>query len=158
MKNIPNQPNFYPKHIVITVQALIKEGLKAVNVAAKGKTWAEVVEPLDRFEFKFEQHISINSHLNAVMFSEVFNAEYEKTLLLVTNFYTEMSSNKKLYQAYKNLLETDLDEQQQHIITKHNCIKVRIYTNMLFKFKFKPVQRFNHLSPSFTFGSYIHHL
>jgi hypothetical protein len=42
----------------ITVQALIKEGLKVVNVAAKGKTWAEVVEPLDRFEFKFEQHIS----------------------------------------------------------------------------------------------------
>jgi oligopeptidase A len=116
MKNILNQPNFYPKDIVITVQALIKEGLKVVNIAAKGKTWAEVVEPLDRFEFKFEQHISVNSHLNAVMFSEVFNAEYEKTLPLVTNFYTEMSSNKKLYQAYKNLLETDLDEQQQHII------------------------------------------
>jgi 2-keto-3-deoxy-6-phosphogluconate aldolase len=56
MKNILNQPNFYPKDIVITVQALIKEGLKVVNVAAKGKTWAEVVEPLDRFEFKFERY------------------------------------------------------------------------------------------------------
>ncbi|SGZ85481.1 Oligopeptidase A [Bathymodiolus thermophilus thioautotrophic gill symbiont] len=116
MKNTFKQPDFHPKDIVTTVQTLIKEGLKVVDAAAKGKTWSEVIEPLDKFEFKFGQYISVNSHLNAVMFSEAFNTEYEKTLPLITNFYTEINSNKQLYQVYKNLLDTDLNKQQQHII------------------------------------------
>ncbi|MDC9714465.1 MAG: M3 family metallopeptidase [Gammaproteobacteria bacterium] len=109
-------PNFEPKDIVATIQVLIKKGLKIVDTAAKGKTWAEVVEPLDEFEFELGHHINVNSHLNAVMFGEAFNTEYEKTLPLITNFYTEISSNKALYRAYKNLESGDLDAQQQHIV------------------------------------------
>ncbi|SMN13109.1 Oligopeptidase A [Bathymodiolus heckerae thiotrophic gill symbiont] len=109
-------PDFYPKDIVASIQVLIKKGLKIVDKAAKGKTWAEVVEPLDEFEFELGHCTNVNSHLNAVMFSEEFNTEYEKTLPLITNFYTEISSNKALYQAYKNLESGILDAQQQHIV------------------------------------------
>lgn len=109
-------PNFQPKNIVKTIKSLTEKGLKVIDKASKGKTWAEVVEPLDAFYFEFEHTTNVNSHLNAVMFTEVFNAEYEKTLPLITNFYMAYSSNKALYQAYKNLLNTDLDEQQQHIV------------------------------------------
>ncbi|SMN16965.1 Oligopeptidase A [uncultured Candidatus Thioglobus sp.] len=109
-------PDFYPKDIVASIQVLIKKGLKIVDKAAKGKTWAEVVEPLDEFEFELGHCTNVNSHLNAVMFSEEFNTEYEKTLPLITNFYTEISSNKALYQAYKNLESGSLDAQQQHIV------------------------------------------
>ncbi|WXT99371.1 MAG: Oligopeptidase A [Catillopecten margaritatus gill symbiont] len=109
-------PNFKPTDIVKTIQSLTEKGLKVVNEAAQGKTWAEVVEPMDRFEFEFGLYDNVNSHLNEVAFSEEFNAEYEKTLPLITNFYTEISSNKALYQAYKNLLNIDLDTQQTYII------------------------------------------
>ena len=51
-----------------------------------------------------------------MLFNEEFNAEYEKTLPLITNFYSEISTNKALYQAYKNLKNTDLNEQQKHIV------------------------------------------
>ncbi len=109
-------PNFQPKNIVKTIESLTEQGLKIVDESAKGNDWDSVVGALDKFEFELGQHTSVNSHLNSVMFSEEFNAEYEKTLPLITNFYSEISTNKALYQAYKNLKNTDLNEQQQHII------------------------------------------
>ncbi|MCS5589240.1 MAG: M3 family metallopeptidase, partial [Candidatus Thioglobus sp.] len=110
------QPNFEPKNIVKTIESLIQQGLEIVDQASLGASWDEVVTPLDEFEFELGQHTSVNSHLNSVTFSEKFNAEYEKTLPLITNFYSEISTNKALYQAYKNLKDTDLNKQQQHII------------------------------------------
>ncbi|HIG88667.1 MAG TPA: M3 family peptidase [Candidatus Thioglobus sp.] len=110
------QPNFQPKDIVQTIKTLTRDGLKIADNASKGIDWHSVVEPLDQVEFELGQHTSVNSHLNSVMFSEEFNAEYEKTLPLITNFYTEISTNKALYQAYKNLKNTELDAQQKHIV------------------------------------------
>ena len=109
-------PNFQPKDIVKTIESLTKQGLKVVNQSSQGNDWASVVTPLDEFEFELGQHSSVNSHLNVVMFDEAFNAEYEKTLPIISNFYSEVGANKSLYQAYKNLQTTDLDTAQQHIV------------------------------------------
>ncbi len=110
------KPNFQPKDIEKTIIELTKEGLEIANLAAKGDDWDSVVAPLDQMEFKLGQHTSVNSHLNSVMFNEEFNTEYEKTLPLITNFYSEISTNKALYEAYKNLQNTKLNKQQQHIV------------------------------------------
>ena len=110
------KPNFQPKDIEKTIIELTKEGLEIADLAAKGDDWDSVVSPLDQMEFKLGQHTSVNSHLNSVMFNEEFNAEYEKTLPLITNFYSEISTNKALYEAYKNLQNTKLNKQQQHIV------------------------------------------
>ena len=110
------KPNFQPKDIEKTIIELTKEGLEIADLAAKGDDWDSVVAPLDQMEFKLGQHTSVNSHLNSVMFNEEFNAEYEKTLPLITNFYSEISTNKALYEAYKNLQNTKLNKQQQHIV------------------------------------------
>ena len=110
------KPNFQPKDIEKTIKNLTKEGLKIANLASQGHDWESVVTPLDQMEFELGQHTSVNSHLNSVMFNEEFNAEYEKTLPLITNFYSEVSTNKTLYEAYKNLRNTSLNEQQRHIV------------------------------------------
>ena len=110
------KPNFQPKDIEKTIIKLTKKGLEIANLAAKGNDWDSVVAPLDQMEFELGQHTSVNSHLNSVMFNEEFNAEYEKTLPLITNFYSEISTNKALYEAYKNLKNTKLNKQQQHIV------------------------------------------
>ncbi|RUM77024.1 MAG: M3 family peptidase, partial [Candidatus Thioglobus sp.] len=107
---------FQPKDIEKTIIELTKKGLEIANLAAKGDDWDSVVAPLDQMEFELGQHTSVNSHLNSVMFNEEFNAEYEKTLPLITNFYSEISTNKALYEAYKNLQNTKLNKQQQHIV------------------------------------------
>ena len=110
------KPNFQPKDIEKTIKDLTEEGLKIANLASQGHDWESVVTPLDKMEFELGQHTSVNSHLNSVMFNEEFNVEYEKTLPLITNFYSEVSTNKTLYEAYKNLRNTSLNEQQRHIV------------------------------------------
>ncbi|MBT7295271.1 MAG: M3 family metallopeptidase [Candidatus Thioglobus sp.] len=109
-------PNFKPENIVQSIENMTKKGFKVVSSAEKGGNWDEVITATDNFECELGRLTSVNSHLNAVMFSDEFNTQYEQTLPIITNFYSDISSNKALYTAYKNLKNTDLNEQQQHIL------------------------------------------
>ena len=109
-------PNFKPENIVQSIENITKKGFEVVSSAEKGGNWDEVITATDNFECELGRLTSVNSHLNAVMFSDEFNAQYEQTLPIITNFYSDISSNKALYTAYKNLKNTDLNEQQQHIL------------------------------------------
>ena len=60
--------------------------------------------------------MSVNSHLNSVRFTDEFNTQYEKTLPLISNFYSDLGANKDLYQAFKRVSQTELSVQQQHIV------------------------------------------
>ncbi len=110
-------PNFQATdNLVEDIQALIKEGYQALALSKQGSDWQSVYSPWDAFEFKFNQQSSVNSHLNSVMFSEEFNAEYEKTLPLISNFYADIASDKSFYQAYEQLQNQTLNPEQQHIL------------------------------------------
>jgi len=109
-------PNFQPKNIVHSIEELTKEGLKIVALAEKSNDWNGVITATDDFECELGRLTSVNSHLNAVMFTDEFNEQYEKTLPIITNFYSDISSNKALYTAYKNLKNTSLNKQQQYIL------------------------------------------
>lgn len=109
-------PNFQPKDIVKTIDKLTQKGLEIVSLAEKGDDWDSVVAATDHFEYELGKLSSVNSHLNAVIFNDKFNEQYEKTLPIITNFYSDISSNKALYKAYKNLKNTQLNKQQQHIL------------------------------------------
>ena len=73
-------PNFNPKDIIRNITQLTEIGLKQSELASKGDDWHSVVDLLDESEHLIGREMSVNSHLNAVMFSESFNKEYEKTL------------------------------------------------------------------------------
>ncbi|MDC0429850.1 M3 family metallopeptidase [Candidatus Thioglobus sp.] len=109
-------PNFQPKNIVHSIEELTKEGLEIVALAEKGNDWNGVITATDDFECELGRLTSVNSHLNAVMFTDEFNEQYEQTLPIITNFYSDVSSNKALYAAYKNLKNTKLNKQQQYIL------------------------------------------
>lgn len=109
-------PNFQPKNIVKTIEQLTQQGLEVIAQAEQGNDWDSVITATDDFECELGRLTSVNSHLNAVMFNDEFNEQYEQTLPIITNFYSEISSNKALYQAYKNLKNTKLNKQQQHIL------------------------------------------
>jgi oligopeptidase A len=109
-------PNFKPENIVQSIESLTQKGLKVIALAEKGSNWGEVITATDNFECDLGRLSSVNSHLNAVMFSDEFNAQYEQTLPIITNFYSDIASNKELYTAYKNLKNTDLNKQQKYIL------------------------------------------
>ena len=109
-------PNFNPKDIIRNITQLTENGLKQSELASKGDDWNSVVDLLDKSEHLIGREMSVNSHLNSVMFSESFNEEYEKTLPVISNYYSEIGANKSLYNAFKRLKKTSLNEQQQHIV------------------------------------------
>ena len=68
-------PNFIPKDIIRNITQLTENGLKQSELASKGDDWHSVVDLLDESEHLIGKEMSVNSHLNAVMFSESFNEE-----------------------------------------------------------------------------------
>ena len=115
MKNTQT-PNFKPENIVHNISQLTKDALIKSSQASKGNDWESVMGILDESEHFLGREMSVNSHLNAVIFSESFNEQYEKTLPIISNYYSEIGSNKPLYMAIKGLNNVNLNNQQKHIV------------------------------------------
>jgi len=109
-------PNFKPKNIVNSISKAIDIGTTQSTLASQGVDWESVVGVLDEAEHLIGKEMSVNSHLNSVMFTDEFNKQYEKTLPLISNFYSDLGANKDLYKAFKRVNETTLNLQQQHIV------------------------------------------
>ena len=111
-------PNFKPKDIFESTSKAIDFGTIQSTLASKGEDWESVVGVLDEAEHRIGKEMSVNSHLNSVMFSDDFNKQYEKTLPVISNFYSDLGANKDLYQAFQRVNETKLNIQQQHIVNE----------------------------------------
>ena len=72
-------PNFKPKNIVKSISKAINLGQAQSSLASQGKDWESVIDVLDQAEHNIGREMSVNSHLNSVMFSDDFNKQYEKT-------------------------------------------------------------------------------
>ena len=109
-------PNFKPKNIVNSISKAINLGEAQSSLASQGKDWESVIDVLDKAEHHIGKEMSVNSHLNSVMFSDDFNKQYEKTLPLISNYYSDLGANKELYKAFSRVKETKLSKQQKHIV------------------------------------------
>ena len=76
-------PNFKPKNIVNSISKAINLGEAQSSLASQGKDLESVIDVLDKAEHHIGKEMSVNSHLNSVMFSDEFNKQYEKTLPLI---------------------------------------------------------------------------
>ena len=110
------KPNFEPDNIVKNISKAINIGMTHSALASNGVDWDSVVGVLDEAEHLIGKEMSVNSHLNSVRFTDEFNTQYEKTLPLISNFYSDLGANKDLYQAFKRVSQTELNIQQQHIV------------------------------------------
>jgi len=109
-------PNFEPDDIVKSISKTINAGQTKSVLASQGSDWGSVIDVLDEAEHHIGKEMSVNSHLNSVMFSDDFNKQYEKTLPIISNYYSDLGANKDLYQAFMRVKETHLTKQQQHIV------------------------------------------
>ena len=110
------KPNFEPDNIVKNISKAINIGMAHSSLASQGADWESVVDILDEAEHLIGKEMSVNSHLNSVRFTDEFNTQYEKTLPLISNFYSDLGANKDLYKAFKRVNETTLNLQQKHIV------------------------------------------
>lgn len=84
-------------------------------------TWATLIEPLDEMGEQLTRAWSPVSHLNAVMNTPELREAYNSCLPLLSEFSTELGQNQKLFEAYRQLADSDdfasLDEAQQTIVS-----------------------------------------
>ncbi|MGR9045307.1 MAG: oligopeptidase A [Gammaproteobacteria bacterium] len=120
---LPHFSEIRAEHIEPAIDALLAEARAVVAKhldATQTYTWSNLVEPIENAEDRLNKTWSPVSHLNSVMNNEPWRAAYNACLPKLSEYSTEMGQNKKLFQAYRSIAESeafaDLDKAQQKIV------------------------------------------
>lgn len=107
---LPPFSEIKPEHIVPAIEQLIAQGrahLERVLQDNREPTWENLVEPLEAENDRLERAFAPVSHLNAVVNTPQLREAYNTSIQLLTEYNTEVSQNRDLYNAYKKLTESD---------------------------------------------------
>ena len=122
--DLPPFSQIRPEQVKPAIEQIIAESraqLEALLANPPAQwSWSTLIEPLDALGERLSQAWSPVSHLNAVMNTPELRDAYNSCLPLLSQFSTEMGQNQKLYEAYRQLRDSEgfdaLDPAQQTII------------------------------------------
>ncbi len=103
---LPRFNSIRAEHVQPAIEQLIAEGHAAVEAAAADTTpaiWDSFVRPLDDANERLSRAWGQVSHLNAVMNSPELRDVYNAMLPVLTQYYTELGQDERLYAKYKAL-------------------------------------------------------
>jgi oligopeptidase A len=101
---LPRFTAIRPEHVQPAIEQLIAEGRAAVAAAVADTarpTWDTFVRPLDDANERLSRAWGQVSHLNLVMNSPELRDAYNTMLPVLTEYYTEMGQDERLYAKYK---------------------------------------------------------
>ncbi len=120
---LPAFDRIEPAHIAPALDALLAESrtaLEQVVDPARPATWANVVAPLEDATEKLGRAWGIVGHLNSVADSPPLREAYNANLPRMTQFWTELSQDTRLFDRYKALRDGEefarLDAAQRKIL------------------------------------------
>ena len=105
-----------------SIDALIKKNRESIAllVLKQEVTWDSFIKPLSLLEDDLSKKWSPVRHLNSVKSSDSLRLAYNDCLPLLSEYATEMSQNKSLYQGFLAIAESEeyshLDQAQQKTI------------------------------------------
>ena len=110
-KEIPNFSNFKIEDIRPAIQFLIEEAEKTTEQVASQKesNWNETVEPLTLAVDRLNRAWGQVGHLNSVVSSDDLRQIYNDLLPEVSEFYSRLSQNKKIYQSFENVYNAKIE-------------------------------------------------
>ncbi|PHQ81425.1 MAG: oligopeptidase A [Coxiella sp. (in: Bacteria)] len=83
-------------------------------------TWANLMQPMEGADDTLGKFWSPISHLNSVMNNDALRTVYEACIPALSDYGTQVSHNRKLYEAIQSIVDGDeyatLDEAQQKIL------------------------------------------
>lgn len=134
---ITHAPNFSaikPEHIEPAISQLIADNLASLEklLAQTEYTWECLIEPIEHNEDKLSRAWSAVSHLHAVMNQDALRDAYNACLPKLTAYATQLGQNKKLYEAYKSI-------QQSQAYTKFSTAKKKSLDNDILDFELSGV-------------------
>ena len=99
-----------PEHVLPAIQEALKNcrhTIETVLTKNSQYTWDNLIQPIDEMDEKFSRAWSPISHLNSVKNSPELREAYEACLPLLSEYSTWVGQHKPLYQAYKQIKESE---------------------------------------------------
>jgi oligopeptidase A len=97
-------------HVTPAIEHLIAEGRVLVESAASSEeapSWDSFVRPLEDMEERISRAWSQIGHMNAVVNSPELREAYNESLPKLTDFYSDLSQDERLYSRYRALHASD---------------------------------------------------
>jgi oligopeptidase A len=126
-----NQPSFVlptfshldPAQIVPTITTILNQNRKRLADLLnqpKPYTWSNLMEPLEEMSDELSKTWSPISHLHSVRENDALRNAYNQVLPILTEYHTEISQNKALFEAINSIASStefsQLDPAQRKII------------------------------------------
>ena len=127
--SLPRFADIEPAHVAPAIEQLIAEARAAITAAtqAESVSWATVVEPLQDATERLGRAWGAVAHLNAVISSPALRDAHNAALPKVTQFYTEVGLNRKLFERYKTLAENpEMLTDEQSALVNHEVRDFRL--------------------------------
>jgi len=122
-RGLPPFSRILPEHVEPAIEQLLNESKQQIEklvTHTRDASWENFVEPLENIQDRVNKVWSPVSHLNAVMNNEALRTVYNNCLDKITEFYTELSQDKRIYNAYHTIKSgsefAQLDVAQQKTI------------------------------------------
>jgi len=123
LAGLPRFASVRPEHVAPALDQLLADSRAEIERVLKTKppTWENFAQPLEDLQERLNRMWSTVSHLNAVVSSDALRAAYNASLPRISEFFTELAQDERLYRAYKAIAEgpehARLDAAQKKIIT-----------------------------------------
>ena len=129
--DLPRFDLFNHEHVTPAIDVLLSEARQLVNAletSTATPTWDSFVIPLESVTERLGRAWGVVSHLNAVVDTTELRATYNENQPKVTEFWTELGQNLKLFEKYKALQASD----EYHTL---NFVRKRIIDNAIRDFR-----------------------
>ena len=120
---LPRFQAIRPEHVEPAIEHLLAEGREAVEqrlAATDHYTWDNLAGPLEAANERLDRAWSPVRHLNSVANSEALREVHDRCLGRITEYYSELGQNSRLYQAYEAIARDpgfqELDRARQRAV------------------------------------------
>ncbi|RRD57406.1 M3 family peptidase [Comamonadaceae bacterium OH2545_COT-014] len=117
--DLPRFDQIRPEHVAPAIDALLHDACAALEtVVAPGfaADWRALSATLDVATERLGRAWGAVSHLNAVMDTPALRAAYNAALPRITEFFTRLGSDERLYAKYKAIDPATLDAEQRQAL------------------------------------------
>lgn len=122
-QSLPPFSRIQPDHIIPAISQMLDTSRNATEKLLSSNSdysWNNLINPLEDLHDRLNKAWSPVSHMNSVVSADALRDAYNECLPLLSDYWTEIGQNARLYNAYKAIAEGDefstLDIAQQTII------------------------------------------
>lgn len=122
-EDLPRFTAIRAEHIEPAIDAILKDNhrrLDEILASTTSPTWENVIEPLEAINDRLRKAWSPVAHMKAVVNDEALRAAYNACLPKISEYYTELGQNERLFRAVSAIRDSDefsrLDRAQQQTI------------------------------------------